>query len=132
MRTPAGFAVLPDQQEYVYRATSADRVVLAVRVEKNEPRANLDFWFDVLDGNLRRSGYAPEGEIRQVRAGSGQAGRQIRYTREVAGRSNRFWLTVFVTESKVWVVEAGGDADRFKDKAQQAVQKAIESMSLGG
>lgn len=142
VQTPPGFAVLDDQKEYVYRASSADGVVIAVRAEKNEPKGNLDFWSDALDRQLRREGYAPESAGHEggastprpptdVRTATGLPGRQTRYTRTENGRKYRFWLTVFVTESRVWVVEAGGDEDRFKGRIQEGIQKAIESLGVG-
>jgi hypothetical protein len=131
MATPAGFAVLQGQQEYVYRATSAEGVVLGVRAEKNEPQGNLDFWADALDQKLRHVGYVADGAPADVRTRTGLAGREAKYTREENGRKYRFWIAVFVTDTRVWVVEAGGDADRFKEKAQLAVQKAIESLGVG-
>ena len=120
-----------DQKEYDYRATSAEGVVLGVRAEKNEPRGNIDFWADALDRQLRRGGYVAEGEVKEVRTASGLNGRELKYTRVENGRKYRFWMTVFVTEKRVWVVEAGGDADRFKEKTQLAVQRAIESLGIG-
>lgn len=128
--TPPGFGVLKDQKEYVYRATSAEGVVLAVRAEKNEPQGNLDFWADALDRTLRRAGYVAEGNPGSVRSGDGLSGRVHKYTRDQGGRAQRFWIAVFVTEGRVWVVEAGGDAQRFKGKIQDGVQRAIESISL--
>lgn len=128
--TPPGFGVLKDQKEYVYRATSAEGVVLAVRAEKNEPQGNLDFWADALDRTLRRAGYVAEGNPGSVRSGNGLSGRVHKYTRDQGGRAQRFWIAVFVTEGRVWVVEAGGDAQRFKGKIQDGVQRAIESISL--
>jgi hypothetical protein len=41
------------------------------------------------------------------------------------------WVTVFVTESHVFCVEAGGDEDRFKGKALETVQKAGDSAIFG-
>ena len=131
LQTPSGFAVLEDQKEYVYRATSAEGVVLAVRAEKNEPRGNIDFWADALDRQLRRGGYVVEGDMKEVHTRAGLTGRQSRYTRVENGRKYRFWMTVFVTEKRVWVVEAGGDADRFQEKLQRGVQQAIESIGVG-
>lgn len=128
--TPPGFAVLKDQKEYVYRATSAEGVVLGIRAEKNDPFGNLDFWADALDRTLRRSGYVADGNAVPVRSASGLPGRIHKYTREQNGRANRFWIGVFVTEKRVWVVEAGGDADRFKGKLQDGIQRAIESVEL--
>jgi hypothetical protein len=57
-------------------------------------------------------------------------GREAKYTREENGRKYRFWTTVVVADDRVWVVEAGGDADRFKGKVEQGVQRAIESLAL--
>jgi len=131
LQTPSGFAVLDGQKEYAYRAASAEGVVLGVRAEKNEPRGNLDFWADALDRQLRRGGYVADGDPREVRAASGLTGRQLKYTREERGRKQRFWMAVFVTADRVWVVEAGGDAERFTEKAQKSVQRAIETLQLG-
>lgn len=126
--TPPGFAVLDKQQEYVYRAMSADNVVLGVRAEKNDPAGPLEFWADALDRKLRGAGYSPDGEASAVRSASGLNGRLYKYTRDHNGRAHRFWVAVFVTESRVWVVEAGGDAERLKDKKADGIKKAIESM----
>src|SRR3954468_10793229 len=126
LQTPSGFAVLEKQEEYVYRATTADGVVLAVRAELNQPRGNLDFWSDVVDRQLRGQGYLAEGAPVEVRTAFGLPGRQIRYLRDENGRSSRFWAVVFVTGSRVWVIEAGGETDRFDRKMQDGIQKAIE------
>jgi hypothetical protein len=133
VQTPPGFAVLEDQQEYVYRATSADGVVIGVRAEDNKPSGNLDFWADVLDRTLRRGGYVQEAEgaVMPLRSRAGFAGREMRYLRDDSGHKYRFWVAVFVTEKKVWVVEAGGDHERFKGRIQEAIQKAIESVVFG-
>lgn len=131
LHTPPGFAVLEEQKEYVYRATSAEGVVIGVRAEKNEPKGNLDFWAEALDRQLRRGGYVPDGAAAEVRSAGGLVGRELRYTRQQNGRPYRFWIAVFVTENRVWVVEAGGDADRFKEKQEKGIKKAIESISVG-
>jgi len=130
LATPPGFAVLDKQQEYAYRAASADGVVLAVRAEKNDPAGNLDFWADALSQKLLAGGYSLDGEPREVRTRRGVPGRQVRFGREHQGRPQRLWITVFVTPSHVFVAEAGGDAERFKGKAEAAVQKAIESLAV--
>ncbi len=128
--TPPGFAKLDKQTEYVYRSTSAEGVVIAIRGEKNDPKGNLDFWADVIDRQLRNNRYKLDGKPAELHARTGQLGRQTRYTREDGGRTYRFWATVFVTDDKVWVVEAGGDQERFSGKLQEAVARAIETVSL--
>ena len=131
VQTPAGFAVLPDQKEYLYRASTADGVVLGVRAEKNEPRGNLDFWAEALDRQLRRGGYASDGAVVEVRTAAGLAGREAKYLRVENGRKYRFWFAVFVTDTRVWVVEAGGDEERFKQRMQDGIQKALQSLGSG-
>ncbi len=131
IQTPAGFAVLPDQEEYVYRAATANGVALSVRAEKNEPHGTLDFWSDALDNQLRRVGYVPEGPAAEVRTAGGLTGREGRYTRTENGRKYRFWIAVFVTDRRVWVVEAGGDEERVKGHVSEGIQKAIESLGVG-
>lgn len=128
---PAGFAVLEDQKEYVYRAATADGVVIAVRAEKHDPHGSLDFWAEVLDSQLRRNGYALEGAASDVRASGGLPGKLTRYTRTDGGRKYRFWTAVFVTADRVWVVEAGGDDARFKGRVEDGIRKAIESLGVG-
>jgi hypothetical protein len=128
--TPPGFAKLDKQKEYVYRSTSAEGVVIAIRGEKNDPKGNLEFWADVIDRQLRNNRYKLDGKPADVHARSGQLGRQTRYTREDGGRTYRFWATVFVTDEKVWVVEVGGDQERFTRKLEEAVARAIESASF--
>ena len=131
LQTPAGFAVLPEQKEYLYRAASADGVVLAIRVEDNKPVGNLDFWAEALDRQLRQGSYRPDGKAEDVKSASGLPGRRLKYTRENQGRKYRYWVTVFVTESRVFCVEAGGDEERFKGKALESVQKAGDSAIFG-
>lgn len=131
LQTPPGFAVLPKQTEYLYRAASADGVVLAVRAEENKPTGNLDFWSEALDRQLRQGGYKPDGKSEDVKSASGIPGRRLKYTRENQGRTYRYWVSVFVTETRVFCVEAGGDEDRFKGKALETIQKASDSATFG-
>ncbi len=130
LQTPSGFAKLEDQEEYDYRATSAAGVVVAVRAEDNNPEGNLDFWVAAVDKQLRRGGYQVEGAERAVQSSAGVPGRELHYTRNEGGRSYRFWVAVFVTEDKVFVVEAGGDASHFDKATNDRVSKAIASAKL--
>jgi hypothetical protein len=131
MQTPPGFAVLPKQTEYLYRAATADGVVLAVRAEDNKPSGNLDFWSEALDRQLQQASYKPDGKPEDVKSASGIPGRRLKYTRENQGRTYRYWMTVFVTETRVFCVEAGGDQDRFKGKSLETIQKAVDSVTFG-
>ena len=130
VQTPPGFAVLPKQTEYIYRAANADGVVLAVRVEENKPTGNLDFWSEALDRQLLNVGYKADGKAEDVKSVSGIPGRRMKYTRENQGRTYRYWMTVFVTDTRVFCVEAGGDQDRFKGKSLETIQKAADSVTF--
>ena len=125
--TPNGFANLGDQGDFSYRATSARGVVLATRTEPNEVKANTDFWAETLDLRLRDEGYTADGQTRKVHTAKGLDGTQLRYTTERDGRTHRYWVTVFATKSKVYVVEAAGDKVPF-DAAETTVEKAIATL----
>jgi hypothetical protein len=125
--TPAGFANLGDRADFSYRATSARGVVLAARTEPNDVKANTDFYAEALDLRLRDAGYVAEGQTRKVHTARGLDGTQLRYTTTRDGRPHRYWVTVFATKSKVYVVEAAGDKVPF-DAAESTVEKAIATL----
>ena len=89
-------------------------------------KANTDFWAEALDLRLKGQGYSGE-EAREVKTARGLKGKQLRYVISRDGRDHRYWLTVFATKSKVFVVEAAGDKDAF-DKEQGTVDRAILSL----
>ena len=127
LETPAGFATLDDAGDaYSYRATSAKGVVLATRTEPNDVKANTEFWAETLDAKLRDKGYVVDG-TRNVKTAKGLAGTQLRYTTTKNGREHRYWVTVFATTKKVFVVEAAGDKEPF-DRSVSAVDGAIGSL----
>ncbi len=126
--TPPGFAELEDQEDFGYRATNAEGVVIAVLREDNRPYGDLDFWSGALDAHLRRQGYFAKKAL-DVETGKGVPGRQIRYRHKYKGRTHVFWCTVFVTDAKVITVQAGGDQTYF-DKVEKAVTSTIESLDL--
>lgn len=125
--TPSGFATLDGSSAYSYRATSAKGVVLATRTEPNDVKANTEFWAETLDAKLRGKGYTADGATRNVKTGKGLVGTQLRYLTSRNGREHRYWVTVFATKAKVFVVEAAGDKEPF-DKSVAAVDGAIASL----
>jgi len=125
--TPSGFATLDGSSAYSYRAASAKGVVLATRTESNDVKANTEFWAEMLDAKLREKGYVVDGSSRTVKTAKGLSGTQLRYTTSKGGREHRYWVTVFATKSKVFVVEAAGDKEPF-DKSVAAVDGAITTL----
>ena len=126
LSTPSGFATLEESGGYSYRATSAKGIVLATRTEPNDVKANTEFWAEHLDAKLRDKGYASDG-TRNVKTSKGLSGTQLRYTTTKDGREHRYWVTVFATAKKVFVVEAAGDKEPF-DKSLAAVESAIGTL----
>lgn len=126
LETPSGFATLGKDDRYSYRATSARGVVLTTRTEPNDVAANTEFWAEALDARLKDQGYDPEAP-RAVKTSRGLTGTQLRYTATRNGRAHRYWVTVFATKSKVFVVEAAGDKEPF-DKATSSVDTAIATL----
>lgn len=127
--TPSGFAELEDQEQYGYRATNAEGVVLAVRREANAPYGDLSFWSGALDAHLRRQGYQAT-EAVDVTNERGIAGKQIRYQIDRSGRAHAFWMTVFVTDAEVVTVEVGGD-EAFFEGAEKQLVHAIKTLEIG-
>ncbi len=126
---PDGFAELEDGETYSYRATNAAGVVIGVRTEDNNPRGNLDFWTNAVDLKLKKSGYAAvTAEADKVSSDAGLDGRRLRYTTQKDGRPHQYWVTVFVTESKVIVVEAAGDEAFFDKKTQKRIEAAVKTV----
>ncbi len=106
-KTPGGFVEL-DSPGYDYRAASADGVVLAARSLKNSPKGTLSFYSDVTKRKLREGdGYALV-EEREVVARSGQRGSMLRFGRDVGGAAQSYVVTLFVTDDRIFVLEAGG------------------------
>ncbi len=129
LQTPSGFAPHEDDELHDYRASDGEGVVLAVRSEKNQPRGDLEFWSSALDVRLRKAGYQALAR-EDVTSADGHTGRQLRYVIPDQGRELTFWVTLFVTERRVVVVEAGGDTELFEPKIG-TVERAIASLELG-
>jgi len=126
LATPPGFVSL-DDSDYDFRATNADGVVIAVRAMDNDPEGDLSFWSGVIDRRLRESYSAVD--VRPVESASEAEGVQIRYETTHGGRLHRYWATIFVTPSRVYLVEAGGDAELFDQHADE-VEEAVLSVDL--
>jgi hypothetical protein len=124
--TPDGFVELEDQEDYDYRATSAQGVVVGVRAELNRPHGNLDFWAAAIDLKLRAQGYTATA-TGDVKTAGGLGGKKLQYKQTWADRPHTLWVVVFVTDKNVYVVEAGGDTRLF-DKVEASIEKAVASL----
>jgi hypothetical protein len=116
--TPGGFVELPDQApSFDYRATTHDGVVLAVRALDNDPRGDEAFWSQAIEGRLRQQGGYALLESRAVTSASGLTGRQLRFGHDEGSRPHLYYLTLFVTRRRIFLLEAGGARDPFQREA---------------
>jgi len=129
MAPPPGFARLDPNDDYAWRATSAEGVVIAVRKNKNRPAGNLEFWTSAVRYELERKGYDRDA-VDQVRSADGIDGRRLRYHTVRQGRPFILWATVYVTDNQVTVVEAGGDAAHF-ERVKPSIDQASRSVEAG-
>jgi hypothetical protein len=117
--TPPGFVELEEQTEYAYRATNADGLVLAVRELDHSPKGELSFWTRAIENQLRQQGgYALLG-TRDVRAKTGERGKQLRFGHDEGRSPHLYYVTIFATDSKLLVLEAGGTKQLMERYAAQ-------------
>jgi hypothetical protein len=117
--TPAGFVELEDQEQYDYRATNADGLVIAVREIDHEPKGTIDFWTRAIENRMRqRGGYALLGS-RDVKSASGVAGKQMRFGHDEGNKPHVYHVTLFVTDSTLYVLEAGGTKEQIERHAAE-------------
>lgn len=110
--TPPGFVDLSEKYEnHEYRATTADGMVLGVRAFANEPKGELPFWVRVIENRMRdTSGYAML-DTREAKDRAGNAGKTLRFGHDESGVPHLYYITVFVNDDHVYLLEAGGTKD---------------------
>jgi hypothetical protein len=117
--TPAGFVELEDQERYDYRAVTADGLVISVREMDHEPHGELSFWVDAISNHMRqRGGYALL-EQRKVKTAAGTEGVQVRFGHDQGSRPFLYYVTVFVTDDRIYLLEAGGSAEQMTKRARE-------------
>lgn len=123
--TPSGFVELDeDSEKYDYRATTADGVVIAIRALDHEPKGELAFWVAAIERQLREwNGYALL-ETRDVKTNQGLTGKQLRFGRDEGSVAHLYYVTLFVTKKKLFVIEAGGRKDLMEREAA-ALDQAV-------
>jgi len=129
--TPENFAELEHGDDFDYRATSANGVVIGVRVEKNDPRGNLDFWVSALDAKLEKSGYVRQGDKPEKVAAPSLDGARLKFERTKDGRPHAYWVTVFVHGDELLLVEAAGDTAFFTKDIEKKIDEATRTLTPG-
>ncbi len=126
--TPPGFVELSDQDTYDYRATSADGLVIAVREIDHDPVGTLEFWTKAIENRMRqRGGYALLGS-HDVKTAAGVSGKQIRFGHDESGKPHLYTVTVFLTASTIYLLEAGGTKElmeKHNDQLEWSVRNLV-------
>ncbi|MCA9600326.1 MAG: serine/threonine protein kinase [Myxococcales bacterium] len=127
--TPPGFVELPDQERYDYRATTADGLVIAVREIDNDPKGTLDFWTRAIENRMRqRGGYALLSQA-DVKTKAGLAGKQLRFGHDEGGSPHLYTVTVFLTDSTIYLLESGGTKALMEKNAEQ-LEWAVQNFQV--
>jgi hypothetical protein len=122
---PPGFVELEEQKPYDWRATTADGLVIAVRELDHDPPGEKGFWTRAIENQLRqRGGYALLG-TRDVKNADGLEGTQLRFGYDEQSAPHLYYVTLFVTDKRLFLVEAGGTkelVERHADQIDWAIQ----------
>lgn len=123
IKTAPGFVELQNQEPaYAYRATTPEGVVAAVQVEDLEGDApgDLAFWTRAVTLQLRdMQGYALL-ESRDVKSADGTPGKQLRFGYDEGNKPFAYWITLYVSGKRLFLVQAGG--------AKAAVERYAQSL----
>ena len=131
VQTPAGFVELNDEWDgYDYRATTADGLVIAAREIEHKPKGDAAFWLKAIKNSMRdRGGYALL-ETLQVQSADGVPGTQLRFGHDEEGnKPHLYYLTLYVTDDVIVLLEAGGSKKMVTENAAQ-IATAVRSFSV--
>jgi hypothetical protein len=123
--TPPGFVDLGDRYAHdEYRATTPDGAVLGIRAFDNDPKGDLGFWSRAIENRMRETGGYALLDKRPVKAGD-LAGTLFRFGHDEGKEANLYYVTVFVDDKHVFVLEAGGpkaQVERFEPQIEWAIR----------
>lgn len=128
--TPPGFVDLGDSYpDGEYRATTADGAVIGIRAYDHEPKGELAFWTRALENRMRESGGYALLEKRTVSNRGGLTGTQLRFGHDEGKVPHLYWVTLFVTDKKLFVLEAGGvkaEVERQEAQIEWAIKNFLQ------
>lgn len=129
VKTAPGFVALEDQQDHAYRATTPEGVVVGIRVIDDEERGDLAFWTQAIVLQLRdTAGYALL-DSTETASNDGTKGRLLRFGHDEDGKPYSYWVTIYLAQGRLFVVEAGGAKPAF-DRARPSVEWMMKSVKV--
>lgn len=123
---PEGFASF--RRPGRFQAVSPDDVAFRVRSARNKPAAELDFWTEALENRMVAAGYRVR-ESGSVTAASGETGTLLELGAANGEQDQTYLVAVFVDGRHLIIVEATGEADRFRAR-RDAVVQAVQGLRL--
>jgi hypothetical protein len=106
---PPGFVEFEGRyQSNEYRAASADGVVIGVRAFENDPKGELAFWSRAIENRMRNIGGYALLEKRTVKCRGELTGTQLRFGHDEGKEPHLYYVTIFVNDKRVFLLEAGG------------------------
>jgi hypothetical protein len=103
-QTPKGFAAFGGSSPFV--AVSPDDVVLRVRTEPNEPRADLSFWRVALKRRMVEAGYTV---VREDEKAAGGKRYVLTLAAPLGQRDYGYVVAIEVWESRIAIIEVVGE-----------------------
>ena len=132
IETPAEMVEL-ERDYHRYVAMTHDGVVLRALVysqgerrSDDAPRAQQQFWADAVRERMRTSGGYALLDEEHVQSADGRSGNRLKFGRDQNGVPYQYWITIFVTDEHIHIIDVGGREDRF-ERAQEAVEAALSS-----
>jgi hypothetical protein len=124
---PEGFAEIKERKSY--RAVSPEGVLYSVRIARNKPRMDLDFWAKALKNHLVKEGYRilnEEGESFKTSRTDG-----ILYEWGVPyGNEDYIYLTAIVVSGKtIAIAEAGGEHTNYRSY-RTALLESLKTLAI--
>ncbi len=116
LEAPAGFAVYVKDAES-FRAISADGVRLKVRRVENNPPGDAAMWGQAVEAHLKNRGYHRVSE-QKVTTRNGWSGSFTEYAYWYNAEEYRYAVTIFVAAEHVYLIEAGGAAERYAGRRE--------------
>ena len=103
VKTAQGFVALENQQNYDWRATTPEGVVVGVRVVEDEKRGDLAFWTQAVTLQLRDvTGYALLESV-DTTSGDGTKGRLLKFGHDEDDKPYVYWVAIFPAQGRLFL-----------------------------
>ena len=125
---PKSFAINEDtEKDTLVSAVSFSGVIYRVRELENKEKADLNFWRESLEFQLKTAGYIFKGK-RKITVKGGQ-GVMMNFIAPLTTTDYNFSVALFVKSDKIYVAEAAGEVKAFKP-LRADIAKAVNDISL--